>query len=73
MNWNMLLQYLPDFLCIVVCLVGCISSGRKTGTMKKMLESLCPSVEPVQALELRVNDLEKKLDALLAALEEVKK
>ncbi len=68
MTWDIVLQYLPDGLCILLCLFGCLCNWVRTGSMKKMLQSLCPSTQPVAALTERVTVLEQRLDAIQAAI-----
>lgn len=58
MNWSELMQYLPEGLCFLVCLCGCVCTFLRTGSMKKMLQTFCPSSQPVQELQSRVDDLE---------------
>lgn len=68
MTWETVLQYLPDGLCLLVCLVGCLVSCVKQGSMKKMLQSLCPSVAPVAELEEKVRSLELQLAEIQSAI-----
>ena len=68
MTWDIVLQYLPDGLCILFCLFGCLCNWVRMGSMKKMLQSLCPSSQPVAALTERVIVLERRLDDIQAAI-----
>lgn len=69
MNWDIVLQYLPDGLCFLLCFFGCLCNWVRTGSMKKLLQSLCPSSEPLKELEARVDELECKLDDISHAIE----
>lgn len=68
MNWDIVLQYLPDGICILLCLFGCLCNFVRSGSIKKTLQSMCPSYEPVLGLEDRVTALEARLDEIQAAI-----
>lgn len=72
MNLSNFLDYLPSVLCSVVSIIAFVASVFKTGSIKKSIESLCPSFEPLEILSKRVDELEKNVNALLSALSEVK-
>ena len=73
MVWSEILEYLPSALCAFVSIIAFVVNGFKTGSIKKSIESLCPSFEPLESLSKRVDELEKNVNALLSALQEVKK
>lgn len=64
MSWDIVKQYLPDTICVIVCLVGCICGGVKTDRLKRVVEGLCPSVEPLSKLSLRVDELTIQFEAV---------
>lgn len=69
MDWNSIVSYLPEGLCALLCLLGCLCNWVRTGSIKTAIEKACPSFTLVVELSERVDALEKRLDDLRDVIE----